>query len=353
MSVSGAAKKQWIGIAVSFVLLAGLAVMIDWNALGKELRNLNYYVLLPVCVVYVAHLVMRAWRWRYLLPGDPLGLRLLFDASMVGHLATYILPARAGEFIRPFMLSRWSAVGFPAAFVSVVTERFFDLAAVLISFAVIVPLVPGMPDWVFSGAWALFVLALLIFCGIACGALFPALLRGMCAPIIRRLPGGLARFASHILDEFLTGAGVLREPRRLLATIAWTLLVWISNYLMYYMFLWMVNIEPTVLFSVGIAVILAFAVAAPSSPGFLGVYQVGCVAAFLLFGHSEEKGLAYAIVTHAFSYIVILGGGAWVLSTHGLRFADLRTARGKAQHDVEELEAQATPDTASSEDLKP
>ena len=74
--------------------------------------------------------------------GEQVPLRRLFDAFMVGVFATFLLPFRAGEFVRPYYLKRYSHYSFLTCFVSVVVERFFDLATVLLGFAVMLVYVP-------------------------------------------------------------------------------------------------------------------------------------------------------------------------------------------------------------------
>src|SRR6201982_4198606 len=60
-------------------------------------------------------LAIRAWRWQYLL--EPLGQTTFADAfraTAVGFAASSVLPARAGELIRPYFLARqerMSAIG--------------------------------------------------------------------------------------------------------------------------------------------------------------------------------------------------------------------------------------------------
>ena len=71
-------------------------------------------------------------------------------------------------------------------------------------------------------------------------------------------------------------------------------------------------------------VMTALAVAAPSAPGFIGVYQAGCVAALALFGISKEIGIAFSLVTHAYQFVIIVGLGVISLARNGLGLGDLQ-----------------------------
>ena len=50
---------------------------------------------------------------------------------MVGFAALGLLPARAGDLLRPYMLARREGLPAPATFATVIMERVFDLVAVL------------------------------------------------------------------------------------------------------------------------------------------------------------------------------------------------------------------------------
>ena len=83
------------------------------------------------------NLAIRAWRWQYLL--EPLGAPTFgnaFRATAVGFAASSVLPARAGEVIRPYFSGagseRMSATG---AFATIILERLLDMVTVLLLLA--------------------------------------------------------------------------------------------------------------------------------------------------------------------------------------------------------------------------
>ena len=89
--------------------------------------------LLGVGLVFVAlTYIARTYRWQALL--SPLGrVRYwpTFRATVVGFAALGLLPARAGDLLRPYMLARREGLPAPATFATVIMERVFDLVAVL------------------------------------------------------------------------------------------------------------------------------------------------------------------------------------------------------------------------------
>ena len=60
----------------------------------------------------------------------PLGktrFSVAFRATVIGFAASFLLPARAGEVIRPYVLARREGLSAPAAFATIILERLLDL----------------------------------------------------------------------------------------------------------------------------------------------------------------------------------------------------------------------------------
>jgi hypothetical protein len=77
-------------------------------------------------------LVFRTLRWRTILdPKSPPPFYVPFFANAVGYSLSTILPFRAGDVVRPALLSRRSNIKFSTALGTVLTEKVFDLFAIL------------------------------------------------------------------------------------------------------------------------------------------------------------------------------------------------------------------------------
>ncbi len=302
-----------------------MAFKVNWSEVGQQLTNVDYRLFVPVLILFILHNVFRALRWRFLLSrGSEIRLINLFDALMLGNLSTFILPLRAGEFVRPYVLSLKSPVPFATGFVSVVIERFFDLAAVLLSFGVLVVSIPDIPSEVYQGAGALTVLAVGILLVMGIGSFAPRIVTVPGEWVIGYLPSKIAAPLNKFMHDFLEGTRVLKNFSTLLKVVILTALVWGSNYVIFYLYVALVNVPPTPELAVAVAVVLALAVAAPSMPGFIGVYQVGCIWGFALFSHSKEVAITFSIVTHLFNYLVFLAYGGFVLVKNNLSLSDLK-----------------------------
>jgi uncharacterized protein (TIRG00374 family) len=250
---------------------------------------------------------------------------------MVGNFASFVLPLRAGEFIRPYMLSRETRFTFSTGFMSVVVERFFDLSAVLLTFACVVFIIPQIPEVVFLGAWLLGGLAIAIFIFMALGSFFPEFVLSIVRFCCSFVPDGLGKFIEKLSGDLLEGASVLKSVRRLSMVTLYTVAVWFTAYASFYVTLLLFRLPPSWEVAITVAVVTALAVALPSAPGFVGVYQSACKLTFPLFGLSPDVAVAYSLVSHALQYVIFIGYGLYVLKSRGMSFGDMRVSEAPSE----------------------
>jgi len=92
---------------------------------------------------------LKAIRWRLLLqPLRKFQTKEVVPPLMIGFMGNNLLPAHLGELIRIFVLGREFSLSKAAVFSSVVLERIFDTAVVLLFLAMSLLLVDELPSWV-------------------------------------------------------------------------------------------------------------------------------------------------------------------------------------------------------------
>jgi hypothetical protein len=107
----------------------------DWAALGGALRDARILPLVGLVLVTLAVYSVRAWRWGdLLLPLGRVAFADLFSATMVGFASGLLIP-RAGELVRPWLISRRYPIPTSAGFATIILERLVDLITVLALFA--------------------------------------------------------------------------------------------------------------------------------------------------------------------------------------------------------------------------
>jgi hypothetical protein len=322
--------KIIIGIIISAALIAWCLAGANLELIYDKLQKVHLIYLIPGTILWTMHFFCRAWRWYYLIPAsnrNQAKLKDRFNAIMIGSIATMFLPLRPGEIIRPLFLASKSKVSFSIGFASVFVERIFDLSAVLLTFALIATLLPNMSSEVYAGAVALAIFGGIIMIGIVIGLVFPATILKLSdlffAFILPRFAKRLHDFTQGILD----GLKVIDSLKTFLVVAFLTALVWSFNFLIFWIFLPSVDVSPNFLLGIAATIIVALVVAAPSAPGFIGQYQFGCVAAFALFGISQETALAYALFTHAFQYLYFILYGIGLLLSGELASFSLSTKK--------------------------
>src|SRR5215204_4286718 len=138
---SAQSYRKYIEFAVLCLLASALLWWfgrnLDWPEVGRAVGNSDPFLLsIAVLIICVAYL-FRAFRWGALLkPLSAASFSDLFAATTIGFSAVFLL-GRAGEFVRPVVLSmRDPRVRPSASLVTILVERIYDMAAVALMFAI-------------------------------------------------------------------------------------------------------------------------------------------------------------------------------------------------------------------------
>src|SRR5687767_189728 len=132
---------------VIFLLTLALLVYFlrdaDPRAMWAETRRADPWLLLMALGATALTYVLRAWRWQSLLaPIGPTRFSVALRTTIIGFAASAILPARAGEVLRPYLLARREHLNATAAFATIIIERLIDLATVLVLFGAFILFTP-------------------------------------------------------------------------------------------------------------------------------------------------------------------------------------------------------------------
>src|SRR6476659_4801390 len=123
-------------VAAAIALLALFLRNVDLWRVGTDIVRARPEWLLLCLATMPVNVAIRSYRWQYLL--EPLGSTSFgnaFRATVVGFAASSVLPARAGEVIRPYFLSRQENLSATGAFATIILERVLDMITVLVLLA--------------------------------------------------------------------------------------------------------------------------------------------------------------------------------------------------------------------------
>jgi glycosyltransferase 2 family protein len=317
-------RHIWLGIGVSVALLGYLFARIEYGRLWLSLASANIPLLLVAAASVAGTLVIRAWRWQYLLkPLKRVRFSNAMSATSIGLMANMIFPMRLGEIVRAVVLGHREGIAKSASFATVVIDRLLDGFTILFILAALLLVVPLPLDhgWETRLRWGgLFFFALYL-------AVFTLLFYLHRSPTrvldaMRRLCSGLpVRWVDKLcgfLESFSAGLHTFDRTEYLARIIVTSLMLW--GLMGVYNFLVVLAFKLNLPLTVGFLLLIAQAVAVmiPSSPGFVGTHHAASFACLRLWGVSPEAALSVALVMHAIGYFLTIVVGAIYLWLMGI-----------------------------------
>jgi uncharacterized protein (TIRG00374 family) len=333
-------KLDWkgaAGVVISLALLWWALHGIHFDEVWSALRRSNPWLFLASAAVSTAVFPIRARRWRPILDSVAyhLPFGMLWRATAVGVMINNVVPARVGELMRAYALTReTSRVSLPAAVASVAVDRVFDALVVLV-LTLLAMLLPDFPRNARVGNtsaahWAWIGLAVMAAIMIMLYALvfFPTWLMRAFEWLARRVAPGLEAPGRRALQAFTDGLSVLRHGPRFLAVLWWATLLWLVNALGFWLAFRAVGINASFGAALFLQGVVALGVSVPSAPGFFGVFEAAAIIGFSVYGVQRDVAVTWAIGYHIVSFIPITLIGLWYFARLGLHVRDVRSAEG-------------------------
>ena len=126
-------RRFVIGLLVTLVLLGLLIYQGDLGRTWEHLAGANYYYMLPGAAIYFLGVWFRAVRWRYLLmPLAAISSRRLYPIVVIGYMANDLLPAKAGELVRAYILGEKEGLSKLGIMGTIALERLIDGLSLLL-----------------------------------------------------------------------------------------------------------------------------------------------------------------------------------------------------------------------------
>jgi len=333
-----------LGLALGLGLLAVAAHGVDlgqvWAALLRVKSTWAILALLAVLLTTAA----KIGRWRTLFPkAQRPGLRLLGRALLVGQLTNALLPVRAGDLVRAYLVGGREQASRVTALGTIAAEKVFDVLFLLIC-AGLAAFSGYLPPWLNVSLAGLAVVGLLLFSlalvlprrqvldwiGRWAGRLslrypldeteslrYPldgkeplTTAAGRRYPSDGKEPGGIGERLNGVLRQGLTGLAALRDPGMALVACIWSTAIWAMAAATNYLLFWAFDLTLSAGAALLLLVLLHVGIAPPSSPGRLGVFHALTVLGLATFGVERPSALAYATVLHLIVYLpqIVLGG---------------------------------------------
>jgi len=326
-------RTNALNIGISLFFLDLVFAQLNLQEVGTALAEARWWWIIPSVAALMVHLVFRIWRWQWLLkPMDNIPFAPAFRAGMIGIGGNMVLPARAGEFLRAYVIGRSMGISKAGAFATVVVERIFDGLTMLL---ILVGLVLfGVSD------------AQLQKIGLVGAAFYLLALVGIVLFLTRRhwfealvgklLPGALAEKVLALMAAFAEGLESLRDGKQLFMVTVLSLVTWAFIPLSFYPVLLAFNFHAPIPFFAAVLLLpmLAFGLTIPGAPGGVGLFEgagyLTLAISFQLIGSplvtEEQKAVVAAavVLVHISQALPEALLGLWAFFAEGLTAGDIQ-----------------------------
>lgn len=326
--------------ALTLALLAWFFQQADPSKVWREIRNAEPWALAALLGATALTYILRALRWQFLLrPIGPTRFSQAFRTTVIGFAANTVLPFRAGEMVRPYLLARREGLSVAATFTTIILERLLDLVTVLSFLGLFVVFFdPGLDRvnaTVYRGVklggllGAIGAAAVLLV--LALNAVRPALTHRIVDFCLRPLPRGLRGRLSGLIYGLLDGLAVTRDPVCLAQAIALSIPLWLSIAAG----IWLVTaaFHMTIPFtgSFLIVALLTVGVAVPTPGAVGGFHEFFRIGAAVFYGVDNDRAVGAALVLHAASFFPVTLLGGLFMMQDGLDLARVRRIGDEAR----------------------
>lgn len=316
-------KNTFLGIAVSCLCIAFVVRGINFAEVGQCFGSIRYEYLLPVLLMVLGSLYLRSYRWGVMIRNlVRLDQVTLFRFSAIGFMAIGVLPARLGEFVRPYLVKQHSGVRMSATMATVVLERLFDLLTLMIFLFIVLVKIPLKDEFFKAGCIMLTIALALLAVFVVLGTRREFAAR-LIAKAVGWLPDRIGKPAGHFAESFLEGLQLLPDVKKTAWVLVLSLCIWLmtglSNYFMFYAF----NMDLSVFHAFALLAIVALGVMIPAAPGFVGTFHYACVLGLTAFGIPKSEAFSYAVAVHFMQMAPVILIGLVLLPFQKLTFGGL------------------------------
>jgi glycosyltransferase 2 family protein len=310
---------------------------IPFVELFRYLKSINYFWAIPAMAAVTGCFVLRALRWRIILTASS-KIRFMeaFHPLMIGFMINCVLPGRAGEIARPFIIKKKSGIPFSTGVATVAVERVFDMLILIgcLTWMLTVVDFSSHPDTVFGQYHLnratlakigenliclsiLLVAAISIISVSSCRRLivkgiitFSGRLSFLGPKAEHFLKNRLSKGLVDLLENFSEGFSLMKSPAKILSCMGLSIAIWcLQAYSYYLMSYGCPGICLSYIDIFFVMVIICFFIALPSVPGYWGLWEAGGVFALALFGIDAKDAAGFTLANHAIQILPVIGIG--------------------------------------------
>jgi len=289
--------KVIIGLVISFVGVYWAFKDFSFIDFKRSIQQIDLIYLLFATIFLWVSVWLRGlrWKWFFKESSSP-SVASLYRAELIGYFGNNVLPLRLGELLRTYIVGKEN--NFPKSFVfgTVILERLMDMLALILFGIILLFLYPFEEEWISD-----------------------YLLRGGSVILIIVVFAVLGKFRTNnaenkflrILNQILEGLLSIRK-QRIIPVLISSLLIWSIYLLDVYLIQRAFQFNLSWTQTLAILVITSLVISVPSAPGMIGTFHAAVKYIMVdLFAFTPNEGNSFAILMHAYGYILLTFLGAY------------------------------------------
>lgn len=306
----------WVGVGISLLCLGVIFVFIRPGEILAALKTARYDYLALSGLGILGFMILRAVRWRFMLNNQVTWAKV-FHIQNIGYMLTYILPFRIGDVARAVLIGNVPPVTLPQGLSTMVVERVLDLLFIVTLLPITLAEIGTVPAEVQSAGRIAAILALIAILILIIAANQRPLVNRIVLATLPHIPRLHPQSWAKRIDDILLGLDSLTRLKDGLILLGLSILVWLPILFAYDAALQAVHIQPTWAMSGFVVCMAALSIAAPSSPGQVGVFEAGVTFALVtVLGQPEAESVSFAFLYHLLNFIAVMILGA--IGVYGL-----------------------------------
>jgi uncharacterized protein (TIRG00374 family) len=302
-----------IGLAAIFLFIAFNGV--NLGEVFTLVSQASIFWLVVFTFSTMASHYIRAVRWKVILHSvkPDASMKHIFGALMVGYGVNCVTP-KLGEVTRAIMLGKWEGLSRTSMFGTVIVERVIDLVS--LAFAVLISafiwrenlysIFPWLETSLYLSAFVLLAIILTIYFSVRYKERFYGIIVKLFEKFSSKWAEKLVYIFEMLIQGFTSLKGFNNYLFTILLTVAMLLLYGVSSYLGFLM-LGLDKLQPVTYEMAWVLMsISAIGVVIPTPGGTGSYHALAKTTLVLLFGFGETISAAYALLTHAVSYVMFI-----------------------------------------------
>ena len=316
----------------------------DWGMVYAKIKGANiWWLLLSQVFAWTCHF-SRVQRWSYVVRArQPVSFRSMLSATQIGFLVNFTIPARLGEVVRAYVLSRLARLPVSQALAMVSLDRINDVIALLLILLISALSFPtdkniefgaGMfspepftisSQLITSTTIAIAIFFFVILLSLVIIYLNQSIIIRLIHFCITPLSKKFADYFCKLIKNFADGLHIFHSYVDMMKSIFFSLLTWIMYLFSIAAILTAFNYDYPWYAPFLILSLVSILTSVPLMPGVIGQYHLAFVVGLLIAIPSMtlDETKAVAIVAHVLTLIPIAGLGIFCLFGEKLRFVDI------------------------------